>query len=247
MAVHDQKHILVIEESRVLREAIQDLLAGEGFKVTASDGGAGARELLESRAAEFDLIVVNLQVPAASQFDVVEWLRAQRPRLAIPILAVTGPTRLALAAERLRGLEAAGMQDTRTLWDQLPYRVRAVLNPKEADQRAAVRMPSGLPVNVRLGSTVTQGIIGNISRVGMFVKVEGPPGPAQVVLLQFILPDIARLFEVRGRVVWSARREAGAAIPGMGVEFLELDEAGASQLSAYVRRELEKFGGFPTS
>ena len=247
MAEGEPSHILVIEESRVLREAIQELLADEGFQVTAMDGGAGARDLLQSRAADFDLIVVNLQAPAASQFDVVEWLRAERPRLGIPILAVTGPTRLALVAERLRGLEAAGVQDTRTLWDQLPYRVRAILNPREADQRAAVRAPSGLPVNVRVASTVTQGIIGNISRVGMFVKLEGPPGSGQEVLLQFILPDIARLFDVRARVVWAARRDTGSPVPGMGVEFVNLDAAGASQINAYVRRELEKFGALPTS
>jgi len=245
MAGHDPTHILVIEESRVLREAIQDLLSGEGFDVTVTDGGVGARDLLQRRAADYDLIVVNLQAPAASQFDVVEWLRAERPRLGIPILAVTGPTRLALAAERLRGLEAAGVQDTRTLWDQLPYRVRAVLNPREADQRAAVRAPSGLPVNLRVGSTVTQGIIGNISRVGMFVKLEAPPASGQEALLQFILPDIAWLFEVRARVVWAARRDAGAAVPGMGAEFLNLEAAGASQINAYVRRELEKFGPLP--
>ncbi len=245
MAEGEPSHILVIEESQVLREAMQELLAHEGFHVTAVTGGAGARQILETRAAEFALLVVNLHLSSADQFDVLEWLRAQRARLRIPILAVTGPTHMAGTVERLRGLEAAGVQDTRTLWDQLPYRVRALVSQKEGNQRAAVRMPSGLPVNVRIGQGWTQGTIGNISRSGMFVKVEAPPAPGGQVLLQFIMPDIPRLFEVQARVVWAARRESGASVPGIGVEFVGLDETGSSQLNAFVRMEMEKFGAVP--
>ncbi len=247
MAAGQPKHILVIEDSQVLREGIQDLLAQEGFRVTGVAGGADARAVLENQAAEFDLILLNLHLPASSDFDVLEWIRARRSRLPVPILALTGPTKMDVTVERLRGLEAAGVQDTRTLWDVLPYRVRALVYPKEGDQRAAIRMPSGLPVNCRVGQAWTQGIIGNISRVGMFVKLEAPPGTGQQVLLQFILPDIARLFEVLARVVWAARRDQGAAVPGMGVQFLDLDEAGSSQINAFVRLELEKFGRIPGS
>ncbi len=247
MAGEGQKHILVVEESRILRDAIHDLLAQEGFKVTATDGGLEGRQVLERRAAAFDLIVVNLQVSPVSQFDPLEWLREARQarRLATPILAITGPAGVAVAVERLRWLEAAGVQDTRTLWDQLPYRVRALLNPREPDQRAAVRTPSGLPVNVQVGAATVQGVIGNISRIGMFVKLESPPTPGQEVQLQFILPNIVRLFEVQARVVWSVHRDAGAPVPGMGVEFTNLDAAGASQINAFVRMELERFGAAP--
>jgi uncharacterized protein (TIGR02266 family) len=189
--------------------------------------------------------VVNLQLSSSDQFDVLEWLRAQRTRLRIPILAVTVLTKMAVTVEQLRGLEAAGVQDTRTLWDQLPYRVRALISHKEGDQRAAVRMPSGLPVNVRSGQAWTQGIIGNISRTGMFVKLEAPPAAGQQVTIQFILPDIPRLFEAQARIVWAARREGGASVPGMGVEFVGLDATGASQINAFVRMELEKFGPLP--
>ena len=249
MAGGGQQQILVIEESRILRDVISDLLAQEGFKVTAMDAGLEARQVLERRAAAFDLIVVNLQVSPVSQFDPLEWLRGERQarRLATPILAITGPAGVAVAVERLRWLEAAGVQDTRTLWDQLAYRVRSLLNPKEPDQRAAVRMPSGLPVNVGIGTGAVQGVIGNISRIGMFVKLESPPAPGQEVQLQFILPDIPRLFEVRARVVWSVRRDVGAPVPGMGVEFTSLDAAGANQINAFVRVELERFGAAPAT
>ena len=245
MAAGQPSHVLVIEESQFLREAIQDLLTNDGFRVTAVSGGAGARQILETRVGEFALIVVNLQVSTTDQFDVLAWLRTQRARLPLPILAVTGTTKMAVTVERLRGLEAAGVQDTRTLWDQLPYRVRALISQREGDQRAAVRMPSGLPVNVRIGQSWKQGTIGNISRSGMFVKLEAPPASDQHVLLQFILPDIPRLFEVQARIVWAARRESGAPVPGMGVEFVGLDETGSSQLNAFVRMELEKFGALP--
>lgn len=245
MAQVEPSHILVIEESQFLREAIQDLLVNEGFRITAVNAGAGARQILENRAAEFALIVVNLHLSSSDQFDALEWLRAQRARLTIPILVLTGSTKMAATVERLRGLEAAGVQDTRTLWDQLPYRVRALISHKEGDERAAVRLPSGLPVNVRIGQAWTQGTIGNISRIGMFVKLDAPPPTGQQAFLQFILPDIPRLFEAQARVVWAARRDGGAALPGMGVEFMDMDETGGSQINAFVRMGLEKFGPLP--
>lgn len=241
----NRKHILVIEESRGLREAIQNILAREGFRVTVTDGGPDARPLLEGRAAEFDLILVSLQLPASPQFDTLEWLRAARRRLAVPIVGMTGPSKMSIVADRLRGLAVEGVQDTRTIWDQLPFRVRALLYPKEAEQRAAVRAPAGVPVNCRFGQAWVQGTIGNISGTGMFVKVDAPREVGGQVLLQFILAGVSRLFEVRARVVWEARRDQGAAEPGLGVEFLDLDEAASSQISAFVRTEVEKLGRIP--
>ncbi len=240
MGTAEERHILVIEDSQALREAIRELLAREGFRVAATAGGPDARALLENQAAEVDLIVVNLDLTASSGFDVLEWIRAQRARLTTPILALTGPAKMALTVERLRGLGAVGVQDTRTLWDQLPYRVRALFYPKEGNRRAAVRAASGLPVNCRVGQAWTQGVIGNISCTGMFVRVEPPAEPGQQVLLQFILPEISRLFEVQARVMWASRRDQGAAAPGMGLEFLGLDEAGSNQINTLVRLELEK-------
>ena len=165
----------------------------------------------------------------------------------MPILALSGPTKLDVIVDRLRGLEAAGVQDTRFLWDQLPYRVRTLVYPQERNQRAADRMPSGLPVMCRVGQTWVQGVIANISRLGMFVKLEDAPKPGLQVLLQFLLPAIPRLFEVRARVVWAARPEHGAAVPGMGAEFLDLDEAGSAAIDAAVRRDLEEFSRIPTA
>lgn len=245
MGTEEPKNILVIDESQALREAIQEILSHRDFRITATAAGAEARALLESRVEEFDLIIVNLLLPASAGFDVLEWIRAERSRLTMPILALTGPTKMAVTVERLRGIEAAGVQDTRTLWDQLQYRVRGLVFPSAGNQRAAIRVASGLPVNCGLGSIWVQGIIGNISRVGMFVKLEAPPRAGQQVRLQFILPGIPRLFEATARVVWSARRDQGAVVPGMGVEILDLDEAGLSQINAFVRMQLEKFDRIP--
>jgi CheY-like chemotaxis protein/Tfp pilus assembly protein PilZ len=245
MPDEEPKHILVIEDSRALREAIQALLTAEGFQVTATDGGPSALALLDRQGAEFDLIILEPLVPATPASDVLEWLRAARPGLTTPVLALTAPTMKALTAERLRGMEAAGVQDVRTLWEELPYRVRALLHPQDASRRAAVRIPAALAVNVWVGPTCLPGIIGNLSRVGMFVKLEAPPKAGQPVLFQFLLPHVPALFEVRGRVVWAARREHGAAVPGMGAEFLGLDGASAVHLDAFLGTELAKFRGGP--
>ncbi len=81
-------HILLVEDDRSIRVAMQGILEDEGYAVTAADNGRQALERLRSTAAP-DLIVLDLRMPV---MDGWEFRAAQKddPKLAqIPVLAIS--------------------------------------------------------------------------------------------------------------------------------------------------------------
>jgi uncharacterized protein (TIGR02266 family) len=68
---------------------------------------------------------------------------------------------------------------------------------------------------------------------GMFVETPDPPAIGDEVSMEFRLPGLAAQVAVRARIVW--RREPGSEQPpGMGLQFVDVDEALCSQIGAFV-------------
>jgi signal transduction histidine kinase len=83
-----RERILLVEDDRSIRVALQGILEDEGYAVTAADNGRQALERLRSGVAP-DLIVLDLRMPV---MDGWEFRAAQKsdPALArIPVLAVS--------------------------------------------------------------------------------------------------------------------------------------------------------------
>lgn len=65
----------------------------------------------------------------------------------------------------------------------------------------------------------------DISRGGMFIRTEDPREEGAMIYLQFWLNDGEKLIEGLGRVVRSIPKGTEGKIAGMGVEFVNFDEA----------------------
>ena len=78
--------VLVIDDDPDIREALQATLEGRGFRVRcAADGEAGVAAALVVRP---DLVIVDMMMPRASGFVVLERLKHQH-RLPVPIIMLT--------------------------------------------------------------------------------------------------------------------------------------------------------------
>ena len=75
----------------------------------------------------------------------------------------------------------------------------------------------------------------NISKGGLFVNTRSPLGVGTAVKLLISLPDGSAPFELQGKVSW-AQPPDGGAVPGMGIEFLELDEAKRDRIESFVEK-----------
>jgi DNA-binding response OmpR family regulator len=83
--------VLLIEADDSARELFAKALRSTGYRVrTASDGLAGLR-ILET--FEPDVVVVDLAVPIASGFDVLNELRSAARTHRTPVIAISGDER----------------------------------------------------------------------------------------------------------------------------------------------------------
>jgi len=81
-----KKRILVIDDDLAVRESIKKVLNTTGYEVmTAADGQEAAERFAPGRV---DLVVLDLNLPARSGWDVFEALTTQHP--SVPIIIVTG-------------------------------------------------------------------------------------------------------------------------------------------------------------
>jgi CheY-like chemotaxis protein len=82
------KHILIVDDYPDALDIWELYLRSLGYRVsTASDG---AEALVQARHLLPDLIVLDLELPLVSGFDVARQLRASSDTQSIPLIAATG-------------------------------------------------------------------------------------------------------------------------------------------------------------
>ena len=76
----------------------------------------------------------------------------------------------------------------------------------------------------------------NINEGGIFIETDTPQEPGSTVTLQFKLPGSDELIEVKGTVVRSAVESESNELPGMGIEFGDLNASSRQRINEIVRR-----------
>jgi DNA-binding response OmpR family regulator len=114
--------ILIIEDERRMRMALEDCLAGEGHRIlTANDGAAGLERAVQEKP---DLVLLDIMMPKLDGFAVCGELRRLNHRM--PILMLTAKAQV---DDRVHGLDS-GADDYLVKpfsTEELLARVRALL------------------------------------------------------------------------------------------------------------------------
>jgi DNA-binding response OmpR family regulator len=136
----EPQHLLVVEDERVINDAVADRLRAEGFRVSQAYDGPGA---VERCAAERpDLVVLDVMLPGFDGHEVCRRIQASFP---VPVLMLTARDD---EADVLVGL-AVGADDYLTKpfrMRELVARVRALLRRVERAAELAARPPIRLVV-----------------------------------------------------------------------------------------------------
>ena len=94
-------HVLLVEDSDVVRESLRRLLAEAGYRVTvARDGVEG---LAQAEAQRFDLISTDVMMPRMDGYELTRALRAMAEYRDVPIVMVTSRGE---RIDRVRGFDA---------------------------------------------------------------------------------------------------------------------------------------------
>jgi two-component system OmpR family response regulator len=120
--------LLLVEDDLPLAEALMSLLASSGYAVDCVHDGEAAKDLVA--AEQFDLMILDLNLPELDGLSVLRAMRAQDNRAAVMILTARGA-----AEDRVRGLDL-GADDYMTK----PFDVREF----EARVRSLLRRQAGL-------------------------------------------------------------------------------------------------------
>jgi two-component system chemotaxis response regulator CheY len=81
------KSILVVDDSAVVRQHLQQALEASGFSVAEADNGA--RGLALACEGDFDLMIVDVNMPVMDGLEMISKLRALRKYKATPIFVLT--------------------------------------------------------------------------------------------------------------------------------------------------------------
>ena len=130
----DQRHIVVVDDDDDVRETLQEYLLGQGYQVTALDGGPALRALVDAREP-FDLAILDITMPGEDGLSLARFLRGVR-EVGIVMVTASGET-----TDRIRGLEIGADDYVPKPVDlrELLARVKAVLRRTAA--RSAIAAP----------------------------------------------------------------------------------------------------------
>ena len=97
----DAKKILLVEDNPVNRRLAIFLLRSQGYQVREATSALEAFDIL--KAEQFDLIVMDIQLPGMDGLEATTKLRAEPATAEIPVIAVTS---YAMAGDRDKALAA---------------------------------------------------------------------------------------------------------------------------------------------
>jgi len=95
------KSILVVEDEEDLREIVQHVLEHAGYRVAAASNGAEGLALY--REVSPDAVILDVNLPDMSGYDICRKIRTEGPRAETPILMCTVRSEVVGVAEGLGG------------------------------------------------------------------------------------------------------------------------------------------------
>ena len=88
------KRILLADDEDAIRRLMRSLLARSGFEILEARNGIEAIEII--RSDSFDLAIVDLMMPIANGYRVLEVLRSETPTVPVLIVSAAGEVGLGM-------------------------------------------------------------------------------------------------------------------------------------------------------
>ena len=108
------------------------------------------------------------------------------------------------------------------------------LDSGETERRRSERADYVVRVDYKTVDELFSEFARNINEGGLFVETDTPPDVGSLVALEFKIPGSDEPIQVMGRVVRASQGESGE-IPGMGIEFENLDGQSRDLINDLVR------------
>lgn len=126
--------ILVVEDELDLQEAIAEGLRIDGYAVDTCGDGNKAYELLY--VENYDLVILDLNLPGMNGLDVLEKIRDEKPELKVLILSARSSV-----SDKVKGLDLGANDYLAKPFDfeELEARIRSLLRRKFVQENTMIR------------------------------------------------------------------------------------------------------------
>jgi DNA-binding NtrC family response regulator len=91
--------ILVVDDDDALARFVAEILSDQGYFVKTAPSAESARAMLESD--DWDVVVTDLRMPGESGLELISWVKAYDPRIAVLAITAFGSIETAVQAVRL--------------------------------------------------------------------------------------------------------------------------------------------------
>ena len=126
--------ILVVDDDPIQREFSQVYLSGPSSTVETACDGAEALKML--RAAAFDIIMLDIDMPVMNGFETLAEIRADPILSGLPVVMVTGNEDI-VSIDRAFDIGATSFITKPVNWRLLSYQMRYILRAHAIGARAA--------------------------------------------------------------------------------------------------------------
>jgi DNA-binding response OmpR family regulator len=237
-----ERRILVVTEDETRLGSFLKTLRGTPHHATVARAAVACRKLETGLAA--DLLVVDIEPPELTAFDAVKaYHRMLGPER--PVLALSH----SFKREHIEGmLENVGVRRLLPLNvrpEEMLFWVNNALFPEAMRSRKAPRIPAAFTLSIAERRRVLRGRAFTLSEDGLFLETSLAAEPGQVLELRFRLPGLparGAAIVARCEVVWAnsppGAGETGHPPFGLGLRFVELEEAGRHAIKSYVMQSL---------
>jgi len=168
------KSILIVEDDKISREAMIDILRTSGFAITAANDGEEASELLQKNS--YDLVITDMNMPRKNGMELLAEVRRDYPTL--NVIMVTAYGSIDKAVEAMKN-GATDFLSKPVSIEELEAKVTNILNSL-SDTPEEVRSES-----LDLNESSFKGMIsGNSQMKSIFVTIEKVAGSLAHILIQ---------------------------------------------------------------
>lgn len=123
------KRVLIIDDAVFFRTMLREILESEGCAVLLAINGREGIELLKQECFDVDLIILDLQLPEISGFEVLQEIKNDSRGKKTPVLVMTGVHKQSEAVAMVRELGAAGYVSKENSADHFRFRIKQILFP----------------------------------------------------------------------------------------------------------------------
>ncbi len=84
-----KKHIMLVDDSKTIRNLLAFVLKSEGYKITTAEDGLDALEKIYSIEEPINLLIVDVNMPRMDGFTFIKTIRQQELYKDVPIIVLS--------------------------------------------------------------------------------------------------------------------------------------------------------------